>query len=279
MKILKFRAGNKNDIDALEKHSLWFSELSKLNDPYEGWIIYDFQGISHELRVKLIDHLLMHFSQGVSLNERLIIEQIKYQPDELKSYVDSRMEGIFSEFYFERYTQTSMCSLSYFDEKGRGNHPVESMMLWSHYGNGFQGFCLEFDFSKIVDSYSVSEKAFAYKNVSYSSTGAIPTIEMKDFYIDTLLGRNATSIDILKAFFHKDYFWKYENEIRLISGNAGLRPYNPNSLSSIYIPEKVSEDKKKSIVKNVRATNPKTKIYNVLQDRNEYKLRVEEIYV
>ncbi len=111
-----------------------------------------------------------------------------------------------------------------FEDNKRG---CMSNSMWYHYGDKYNGVCIEFDFEKI----SLPE-SIVHGRVSYRSL-------LKD---DLLIPKNAETINdvesfvsqnIEKIFFEKTSDWSYENEYRLICRNEGYLDIE-NAISAIY---------------------------------------------
>ncbi len=121
MRVFKYRGGDeeifKRDLFAIEKNYFWGSNFKQLNDPYETLISSDkFKSITKTF-VKL-----------VSKNSEQELEKVH---EALDNVINRGKEiGIYS------------LSATYNDE-----------LLWAHYANSHQGFCIEYDLDLLLESY------------------------------------------------------------------------------------------------------------------------------
>jgi hypothetical protein len=140
-------------------------------------------------------------------------------------------------------------------------------LMWSHYANSNQGFCLGYNRLKL--DVFLREKfgthPFAFRKVKYFEE--YPEIK-------PLIGKNEDNL--LNRLFSKSNIWKYEQEWRFIIYN----PINPivkideEIVEEIILGSCISEDTEKRILAIQRDKYSHAKVFKVEPDDSEFKLNV-----
>lgn len=230
MLVYKYRGGSfERDLQSLERDQFWASHTQQLNDPCEGLI--SVQNYEKELQtLKLI------FPQHA--NSTQVLHQSFQNIIDMK---DQKL-GIFS------------LSKSYTDE-----------LLWAHYANSHQGFCIEYELEKLLKN---QRPAHGYFDVIY--TNNVPNLSFKhilskedpDLLIKTMLG-------------YKSKRWEYENEIRIITESYGLQNYDYRAIKSIYFGLKMSNDHIEKMMKSLQGRQ--IKYFRMHLKPNSFELEAKPI--
>lgn len=125
-----------------------------------------------------------------------------------------------------------------------------SMLMWSHYANNHQGFCIEYetpDYSKENENIYLNLFPVIYTNtrtpltklsLNWNATGSLSHSDIWDFYKYCLLSK---SLD-----------WKYQQEWRLISCDTLLTDQNYNckffKIKKVYLGNKMSAKDRLEII-------------------------------
>ncbi|RZV02969.1 UNVERIFIED_ORG: DUF2971 family protein [Serratia quinivorans] len=271
IKLFKFRACENNNLDALKNGYLWFSNLSSLNDPYEGLLSFDKNGLTQELRLKFLKEIL-----AVEYNDRVIAEKKALEAyllyrmnNKFEDYFDDLGLKSFKNFYDDEKEKTFICSLSLERDKHSFSAPLNNMMMWAHYTNGFKGYCIEFNAKKLIDTIKLLNGKIGHSKMHYPDNNQLPSIKLKTFYESHLLDPMACSQEILKAFCSKHISWSYENEFRLFSESGGKVHYDNSCINSIYIAENMSKENKIKVI-NIAKEIGANSIYNIELDKSKY---------
>lgn len=97
---------------------------------------------------------------------------------------------------------------------GKNVLPIKNVLMWSHYADEHYGFCIK---------YKLSEEFINQpENGNYEHK-----FLKKIIYSNKAIDITSNSINSNTAFFTKNKFWKYENEVRLLV-------YNPNRSDDFY---------------------------------------------
>lgn len=120
--------------------------------------------------------------------------------------------------------------------------------MWGHYADKHRGFCVGFDFSKILKP---NEAIFFHINYAKE-------IKPMKYFTES---EDKNRIAFFYWLFTKSHIWEYENEVRMLRlSSHGLVPFNPEIVTEVYFgittpPEQMREINslvKHSPFKNVR---------------------------
>lgn len=282
IRVFKFRAGNENDLDSFFEDYLWFSGLSALNDPYEGYSSFSVEGVDDDFREKFLASVFVKEPKDSISPE----QEVKTYREECEKntgvkfskYVDSKAAQIVESYYDEHKNDFKILSLSLAKDEHQHPAPLNNMLMWSHYANGFKGFCVEYDFEKL--KVSIEQKngiELASSPVKYATDGKLPIVKLKTFMQSTIDDSRECSYEILEAFTRKEQSWAYENEVRFISEQGGKLLYDPFCINAIYIAEKAPDWLKSNLMSNVALKKSNIKIYIVALHSSEYKIGFHRI--
>jgi hypothetical protein len=284
IRVFKFRAGNGNDLESFFEDYLWFANLSDLNDPYEGYSSFSDEGVDDDFREKFLAAVYAKKPKNtISPEQEAKVYREEYEKDKgqkFSEYVDSKAVQIVESYYDEHKNDFKILSLSLAKDEHEHPAPLNNMLMWSHYANGFKGFCIEYDFEKL-------KKSIKHKNgielanspVKYATDGKLPVIKLKTFMQSTIDDSRECSHEILSAFTRKEQSWIYENEVRFISEQGGKLFYDPSCINAIYIAEKAPNWLKSNLMSNVAIKQSNIKIYHVALHSSEYKFGFHRIDV
>jgi hypothetical protein len=251
-KVFKFMTGESVDneqnnihLNALKEHYLWFSNLSKLNDPFEGAYHLDCSDIDKSLLYEFHRHTL---SKG-PLSDKEPSDEVT----DIYLSCEAAREGGYKDFIVEmikkdikeqlieissKYSVFS-CSLSKDDHESYPS-PLNNMTLWGHYANGLRGLCVEFDRTILFESLRESYYSIDQSPIIYSDK-KLPVISLRQAILDDLEGTIKTNESLLNAIMTKSAApWAVENELRMIRDiPEGKVKYSPNAVKNIYIGQKM----------------------------------------
>lgn len=204
-RVFKFRVGNANDLDALFESYVWFTGLSALNDPYEGFAAISNEGLDDDFRERYLAAVYSKKpKKKITPEDEASKVRKESKGDSFSKYVDSKTSQIIESYYEEHKNDFKILSLSLAKEKHNFPAPLNNMLMWSHYANGFKGFCIEFDFEKLKLSIESSiEYELGTSQVEYATDGKLPVVKMKTFMQSTIDDSRASSFEIIEAFTKK----------------------------------------------------------------------------
>lgn len=141
------------------------------------------------------------------------------------------------------------------------------ILMWSHYANSNQGFCVGYNRSKL-DVFlreKFDDNPFAFRKVKYFEEYP----EVKPF-----IGKSDDYI--LKRLFSKSNIWKYEQEWRFVVFNpeSPVVGISKEIVEEIILGSCMSEDTEKKILAIQRKEYPNAKVFKIEPDDSEFKLNV-----
>lgn len=251
--LFRYRRVNNNALNALKNDEVWGSTILEFNDPYECTPCYDIE--------KLKEHLLQMFSydaikQTVSLLKtdsmptayrRMIpaeaIDLLRQalatcSEDEVAAQLahanKSSIDKIFADWnqiisgFFGGIRQAeSETHIACFSECG------DSSLMWGHYADSHKGFCLEYDFSTVLQDCAINCASPAkcnnfmlnlpiapvtYSNYRLDATSYLPTVIQGYLQASTNALVDIYFLDMLllaKCQLLKSSDWAYEREWRI----------------------------------------------------------------
>ncbi|KVX03211.1 DUF2971 domain-containing protein [Shewanella frigidimarina] len=276
MKLYKFREVNDYSINCLKTSKLWFSDLDKFNDPFEG---------SHILNEKLTYTTKRQLLSRVTLNSSKVNEAERERMLAETGVTDDGANR--SEFYFKLakrdfkealirtvHNSKAVC-LSHYDPDPNKD-PLYENLMWSHYADGLRGFCIVLDRQILLD-YLYDEK-LSIRPIPVIYQDSPITLSLNDYVRSShILGGSDKDMieEVAKTIGCKSTAWKYENEFRLLSlEDENLQPYTPEALLEIVIGEKMPEKQQMLIIDTAKSANPNVVIKLARLKKNSYQLEI-----
>lgn len=238
-KVFKYRGGDwgvvKRDLRSLAKNELFAAPFASLNDPFEATVLIDQKSFE-------VGSLFLGWAIGAKSSE------VKGARSEFEKAVAE----------FINFTKgVGIYSLS---------KTAKDELLWAHYANSHQGFCLEFDLERLL-AYKL--EADEVLEVQYASKP--PKVTMVE-----LVASDRGKVNLLKKLVAtKSLRWKYEEEIRICVGKAGFREYDFRALTAVYFGVRCSRRLIRLAMRLLRGRG--LKYYQMQLIENSYELTKIEI--
>lgn len=139
-----------------------------------------------------------------------------------------------------------------------------NLLMWSHYADSHQGFCLEFD-----SSFEPFSKAF---EVTYKSE--IPNINS-----DLLMNEEVEAESIKKLLSFKSIDWEHEEELRIFHQESNKSYFYPtHSLKAIYFGIRANQSDIEIICSIIKSQNPTVKFYKMKKLEVTFGIEPEEFF-
>jgi hypothetical protein len=204
-RLYKYQPYSVQTLDNLKNRRLWFSKSSRFNDPFDCSIPFSIGDISADDYKSLYDLFRAAAPDKKKVDSKYLSEG---KPNELlkKAVAQGVRET-------SNIVEADQRGIACFAER------ADDILMWSHYGDGHRGFCLEFD-----TKFDPFQKAY---QVTYSDS--YPMLNPAD----VLLGRTHDSA--VQLLTRKSSHWSYEREWRVIHKD-GDKEYgvNVSALTGIY---------------------------------------------
>jgi hypothetical protein len=273
-RLYKYQAPSPTAIDNIRKRCLWFSKPKHFNDPFDCEINYRITDITDSVLQAALDELEKERLEAKAFQERFIREgntdwkKMMELTRKLPTHVTNaeknsdernaalKLKAISATL---RMLGESLGVSCFSEEK-------DSILMWSHYADKHQGFCLEFDtrFSPFRDPHKLNA-------VKYPEANLYPPISIMS-YADS---DTWPSFDYLLTI--KSIHWKYEKEWRIIWQGLGDKVFSfeESALTGIYFGCRIDENTRKTIMNLLKGTS--TRCYETYKSEKDFKLIFREI--
>ena len=241
-------------------NELYFSSVNAFNDPFDCTYRVEWHGSSEEEK-KYVDRVLKKFGPSLNRHER-------------RSSVHEGTK-IFSDLNFIKAAQESnrqetekwgICCLSEIEY---------NILMWSHYANAHQGFCLQF-LNENGQSFGVQRKP---EDRRKKPDLLVPLqVRYSDTYpIVNCIGDNPKTM-AEKTCLTKAENWKYEKEWRIVDlSGPGSHQFPSQFLTGVIFGCRMSEEHKKLIRDWCRNRDSAMKYYEANESKDSYSLNIVEI--
>ncbi len=249
--LFKYRTfdSDSNALRNLEKDTVWLADPSTFNDPYD--CVHTFQ-VERLMNFDKINQLKAAVFQSLAEDKKAEIEAAITQTlnEEFSDIIRQTTKSIASSF--------KLCSFS---------ERLDSTLMWAHYADYHQGFCVEYDFACLPDT--DLQKRFLYP-VIYTDT----LLNATEFYSKSLNGEKANNLFLSCAALCKAKDWSYESEWRLIFANATLesaQSYPVPKPKAVYLGAKVDEHNKRELIEI--CDSKCIPVFEMCLDQTRFKLK------
>lgn len=270
--LYKFQSVNKKSLSALENKNVWLSDLEHLNDPFEGVVDFS-EPISQQDKItnyhKLAKNSLINISK-LSDDEahEICLQRYIENPKEFVEFSENRVKEFKKELLIKRKQMGIYSTAS--DIPNDQQSQVSNMLLWSHYGDGFSGFCLQFNINKLKDS-------LVKLNPDYEFSWAKINYVNKPHEVDVFSGVGKSALEFFKGLQCKHEQWLYECEIRLLSTGKGLMKFSSDALERVYFGEKMTKDNQLILERLCKNIFPSTELFKASVSKTKYEIVIQKI--
>ncbi|SDJ08080.1 DUF2971 domain-containing protein [Bacteroides ovatus] len=317
--LVRFYPPLKRNIDDLYNKKLWLSDPRLFNDPFDCKVAFnDEDFIRHTVMkcmltdIKKKGNIRKHFTKEdlssiyKSLDTR-VVDHIGYSIYKHGSVYDnlykilSKKDPLFSKkinnillrykkrvFKHLKQTQNNADRIASFCNIGYNVDNPELNLMWAHYAQNYEGFCVEFNVNKIKEAAKVKGINSLEANivgrlfpVYYCKHRVhIPTIIAEHIAINKISAGDSEIIKnkINRAYITKSTVWKYEHEWRLILDERFYETNPQNDKYKIDFPYVSSifygHNAKKSTIKHLKQLGFKlgVPVKEIQIDNNRYLL-------
>ena len=150
----------------------------------------------------------------------------------------------------------------------------QNMLMWSHYADGFSGFCIEWDYDCLIRSMKELNNGY---NVEGASVQYVDKPHVCDF--ERVEDVSDIALSFMKSLQFKHRQWNYEYEFRFLSDKVGKIFYDHKVVRGIYLGGKVrpkDENELRQIISEWQHTPPVYKVH-VAQGQSKFGLQLEQL--
>lgn len=249
MTLYRYRQINDNTKDSLRNHYLYFSPITKLNDPFEGHAEFKFSGTKAQ-KERFIKDVGKQYVSGSRKERRAALSKRRSVLSRDKAdtdFVQTNARKILDE--------NPVCCFS------RTNNDI---LMWSHYAGAHTGLCLGFDreaLKTLVYLRCVMEDIVYQENLPV---------------INRVKERSAKGVYPL--FRTKAKHWEYEQEVRLINTNGTSKvDFAKEWLTGIIFGCNASDGDIEEVSKLVSGGGYRTILYRTRKEKSTYGLVIEPL--
>lgn len=240
MRVFKYRGGDEEvfsrDLSSLEQDYFWSPNYDNLNDPCEGLVLTD-------QVFEQLDVLNNMFGNTVQTSF-ISLDSVKEAFRDLIAIKDK--SGIYS------------LSKTFTDE-----------LLWAHYANSHNGFCIEYDLDKLCE----------FEGTKYSIFDVLYQNKPPIMNVDSMFTSDAQNEILQKLTSVKSKRWEYEEEIRIITPSEGKQYYDFRAVRSIYFGLRMKKENIRLIMETLQGRG--IKYFQMQLKANTYELThqlIEDLY-
>ncbi|MBL7966486.1 MAG: DUF2971 domain-containing protein [Prolixibacteraceae bacterium] len=244
--------------ESFENSTLYFASQKELNDPFDLKIRKKLELLPEEDIILKLLYYIGRKERNKSFDSLWKIAEWEYKQNIVNDKDHYKNVSLLDLEEWEKTLDRRIFCLS---EKNN------DILMWSHYANSNQGFCLGYNRSKLdaLLKKKINANYFGFSKVKYFEE--YPEVK-------PLVGKNKDYI--LKRLFSKSNIWIYEQEWRFIIYN----PINPivkideEIVEEIILGSNVQPETEKEILKIQRDKYPHAQVFKVVPDDSEFKLNV-----
>ena len=229
--------------------TIWFASPAKLNDPFECRPWFDFAGTE----AQLVDFLVrMVRKQDAALPQDAALKRARAIYAEGR-HKDPRFWDFFRGDVARLLARdVALCCLS---------STNTNILMWSHYAQDHQGYCLEFAATDTTPFFGEAQK------VTYAS----------DFPVVSFFNTpHDKQVDLI--FLTKFDGWKYEEEYRIVDhqAGAGLHAYQAELLKSVTFGLRMPQEDKQKVRQWLGKRGHAVKVFEAVIHAREFKMVLAE---
>lgn len=247
LRLYKYQSFSTQSLLSLKKQIIYFGSPAAFNDPYDCALTPNIVEPSDE-EVQRV--------RGEYLNRTDL-------PPQVRSWFETRSQSHLKEIFL-RAARSSYDQLATEFLQKRGvscfSERNDDLLMWSHYGGRYRGFCLEFD--------TFSEPFQRIQQVRYVHT--LPPLTITQILVDKSFN------PLPHLFCTKSKAWEYEHEWRGIHAEAGTEfGYPSSALTGIFFGPDIDQQTLEIICLVVSGQNDSVKFWKGQRSSTEFRVLFE----
>ena len=247
-RIYKYEPFTSQSLQNLKAQSIYFGSPLGFNDPYDCALKAGIEEPSDKDIEKIKTHYLNDADLPVSARKEFEGKSI----EDLKNIITRSAQAM-----LRTHTESFLKNkgVTCFSERN------DDLLMWSHYGGRYKGFCLEFD---------TNFEAFTkMRRVTY--TNEMPRINAAKMLVENDYDQ------ILDLFCTKSDAWVYEKEWRSIHNDVGtLFTYEAQALKSVYLGPDIDRQSMEIICLILSGQNPEVEFWQGHRSEEKFEVYFEK---
>ena len=267
--LYKIRNCSEYALENLANQTLYLSNANSFNDPYDTAFWGNYDSLLTDDLCKNIDpnekNTILKSPNPLKAAYEKIIKVSAAEPESGYENFINKAIAINREYQTEQLLLLvnhlkecyKICSLS---------ARIDSVVMWSHYGQNHTGFAMEYDFSSLQSEHIIKLMLWpvAYTSELFDITPILTAQRNKSVNFNCLFG--------ISAALQKAQEWQYEHEWRLVhpdgNENSGINLSAP--LKAVHLGSKISESDEINIREICSRTN--TPVFKMKLSTHQYKM-------
>jgi hypothetical protein len=242
--IFKYEGLTVNSLLNLKSQSIYFGSPRNFRDPYDCAITAAIADPTPEE----FQRLLNYFMNSDAVPEAMKVELSIMPPQKLNRMLHKIAQESLKERR-DKFLKES--GVSCFSARN------DDLLMWSHYGGGYKGFCLEFR-----TAYEPFDKL---REVQYVKK--MPTISIDSFIVKM-------GFQFFDLFCTKSEAWLYEEEWRGFHKEAGtVFGYAPDALKAVYFGPDIERQALEIVCLILAGQNRKVELWRGIRSESEFKVK------
>jgi len=240
MKLYQYRRFDEHTEENLVNNQLYLSKVNNANDPFEGACVYS-------IKDDLVKKFIMEVTK-VEINNR----EFRLTPAD-RITEEHLIQGISNnnrENLFEKYGITCLSEVN------------DSHLMWGHYADKHNGYCLEFEFDSIIEGLNKVKYVERPYTINIHSEEDMTPAKHKEQVKEILYRKHAS--------------WKYEMEWRICDEVEKIVNYNFDCIKAVYFGFKTTPQNASKVI-NATKHIPSIKYFAQELKINEYKMGFKEL--
>jgi len=246
--IYKYESLSHQSLENLKAQGIYFGSPLKFNDPYD---------------CALFPNILTLSDQQIDQLRRKYLEDPRISEKARNQLIEASLELLRQSFMSTGHLAVNDLINLFLKSKGVAcfSERNDDLLMWSHYGGHYKGFCLEFS-----TKFEPFEKL---RKVTYRKD--IPSVDIAPI----LLTDNDDQI--LDLFFTKSEAWSYEAEWRVVHNVVGTRyTYPEECLTGVYFGPDISDESMEIICLILGGQNEIVSFWRGHRSKTEFSVLFEK---
>ncbi len=244
----------------LSEFKLYASSAKHFNDPFDNALPFRYSDESFTL-----DLFTQKYMRDHPLRKHLPYNELLMEATERYNYIKC---------YLDRNWRDNKDIINEMDHKFYGILSLttkrDNLLMWSHYANYHQVFCIGFDTEPFMTFIGNQYQRFGCKIGPVDYQNEYPVLE---FMLDPDIKSS------IQRCFCKNTCWKYEDEYRLVLNNKPdhVIIYPKELVSEIYLGCKIKPDHRDEIKRFLSSSKLELKLYQMEMSYNCFGLEIEQL--
>lgn len=252
--LYKYESLSPISLENLKAQAIYFGSPLQFNDPYDCAITPNIRSLSDKDVDKIRHAYLSSPSTPAKVRSDFQTSSVDALRQTLMRSGLNAATILMSNFLKSR-------GVSCFSEKNN------DLLMWSHYGGRYKGFCLEF---------STSSPPFD-KAIKVKYQDSLPELNVASLLHSGLKRDIKDEDQVLELFCTKSLAWAYEAEWRCIHHQVGTRyVYTEECLKGIYFGPDISEESLEIICLILKGQNENVRFWRGRRSTSEFKVLFDE---